>query len=128
MRQAPPLKLDPLIEAALSSYIPSSILAKMGTFRRILQNISTICLELTHFVFFGPIPGDVTGDFAATWTRGRRESGNTAEQWASDLRTISTIFCCLAVEGHSGGMGGDNDADKDAELYHDLFRKVGLFP
>ena len=64
------------------------------------------------------------GDFATTWSRGRRESGNSAEQWASDLRTISTIFCCLAIEGQGGGSGGDVDADKDAELYNELFRKM----
>lgn len=39
------------------------------------------------------------GDFATTWSRGRRESGNSAEQWASQLRTISILFCCLAIEG-----------------------------
>ncbi len=63
------------------------------------------------------------GDFASTWSRGRRESGNTAESWVSDLRTISTIFCCLAVE--SGGMGvGEADAKQDAELYNELFRTM----
>ena len=62
------------------------------------------------------------GDFASTWSRGRRESGNSAEQWASDLRTISTIFCCLAIEGGSGAT--EEDAHHDAELYDNIFRKM----
>ena len=91
-RQAPPLRLDPSVKAALAAYIPSSILNKMG-------------------------------DFATTWSRGRKESGNTAEQWASDLRTISTIFTCLAVEGE-GGAESDGSAERDLELYGQLFRSM----
>ena len=64
------------------------------------------------------------GDFATTWSRGRRESGNSAEEWASDLRTISTIFCCLAVEGHKGGT--DEGDQRDAELYNDIFKRIQL--
>ena len=64
------------------------------------------------------------GDFASTWSRGRRESGNTAEAWASNFRTISTVFCCLAVEGSAesdrmAGLGGS-----DLELYDEIFRTM----
>ena len=59
------------------------------------------------------------GDFATTWSRGRRESGNSAESWASDLRTISTIFCCLAVEG-----GEQHEQEEDLRLYQTLFRAM----
>ena len=62
-------------------------------------------------------------DFASTWTRGRRESGNSAEQWASDLRTISTVFGCVAVESQ-GGSGADAEVEANAELYNDLFQKM----
>ena len=54
------------------------------------------------------------------WSRGRRESGNTAEQWASDLRTISTIFACLAVEG----SGEEGNTSNDARLYNDIFQRL----
>ena len=59
------------------------------------------------------------GDFATTWSRGRRESGNSAEQWVSDLRTISTLFTCLAVEGDGGEA--EADAEIELELYTGLF-------
>ena len=58
-----------------------------------------------------------------TWSRGRRESENSAEQWASDLRTISTIFCCLSIE-EDDGMDGDTDSNRDLMLYDHLFRTM----
>ena len=97
IRQASPLRLDPSIQVALASYIPTSILNKMG-------------------------------DFATTWSRGRKTSGMSAKQWASDLRTISTIFTCLAVEGE-GGNDSESSAERDLELYDSLFKsmqKVGV--
>ena len=53
------------------------------------------------------------GDFTSTWSRGRRESGNSAEQWASDLKTISTTFTCLIVEG----LGNDGLGQDDLSMY-----------
>ena len=43
------------------------------------------------------------------------------EQWASELRTISTIFCCLAVEAHGEEQGGFDAVERNAALYNDLF-------
>ena len=63
------------------------------------------------------------GNFASTWSRGRRESANTAEQWASNLRIISTIFCCLAIEGAAEGSE-DGEAENDLKLYNELFRAI----
>ena len=73
-----------------------------------------------------PCPSSILakmGDFATTWSRGRRESGNSAEQWVSDLRTISTIFCCLAVEGQSAA-DEDGSPSGDTELYNELFKQM----
>ena len=58
-----------------------------------------------------------------TWSRGRRESGNSAEQWASDLRIISTIFCCLSIE-EDDGMDAETDSNRDLMLYDSLFRMM----
>ena len=57
------------------------------------------------------------GDFATTWSRGRRQSGHSAEQWVSDLRTISIFFTGLAVETNT-------DAEGELELYNSIFRTM----
>ena len=57
-------------------------------------------------------------DFSETWSRGRRESGNTTEQWVSDLRTVSVLFCCLGLEQQ---IKERVDAEGRCELFQGIF-------